>query len=56
MISKNLITTGIITILAAIEGIRKDNMCLIFTSIFFVLIMIELKSIRRMIKNIGPWY
>ena len=56
MISKSLICTGIISLLYIFEGFRLDNPSMVFQSIFFALLMIELNCIKTMIKNIPPWY
>lgn len=56
MISKSLVSNLIIVGLAVLAACYTEDACLVFLSIFFLLLMIELKCIKNMIKNIPPWY
>ncbi len=55
-INKNLISNGIIVALALAAAFRDTDICLLFATIFFIIIMTELQQIKDMIKNIPPWY
>lgn len=56
MISKSLICTGMLVLLAMLEGVRTSDPSLVFQAIFFSLLLVELQCIKTMIKNIPPWY
>jgi len=56
--SKSLISNGIIVALAiAASFLNIDvDMSVLFSTVFFVIVMAELQCVKEMIKNIPPWY
>lgn len=52
----NKFTMIVIFVCGAINGMVSEDKGSIFTSLFFILIMLELYDIKHRIKNIGPWY
>jgi hypothetical protein len=56
--NKSLISNGIIVALAiAASFLNIDvDMSVLFSTVFFVIVMAELQCVKEMIKNIPPWY
>lgn len=48
--------TIIVAMCAAFSGLHTKDYNMVFNSLFFSIIMIEIFNIKESIKNIGPWY
>ena len=49
-------TAMIVAMCAAFSGLHTKDYSLVFNTLFFSMIIIEIFNIKDSIKNIGPWY